>query len=234
MLWWIAAGCDWFDDPIVAQALDYVAAEPRVLAVRADPPWFVSGTEVTFDALVFGPDGPGGSAMLSVCGLDPEVRADISDVSCFADRSRVTELGEVPGLAWTPPALSFDCEEGDTVEFGGACSTRVVMLATPDTDGRLASFGASIGADAAAVGKPLVALADSPPVIELEATEVDGAVLLTTTVDAGRARGARRCRARARPSIPTRSPSAGPSRAARSTRPAARSSTRPTGPPSRP
>lgn len=145
----------------------------------------MSGTEVTFDALVFGPDGPGGSAMLSVCGLDPEVRADISDVSCFADRSRVTELGEVPGLAWTPPALSFDCEEGDTVEFGGACSTRVVMLATPDTDGRLASFGASIGADAAAVGKPLVALADSPPVIELEATEVDGAVLLTTTVELG-------------------------------------------------
>jgi hypothetical protein len=184
MLWWLAA-CDFFDDPIVAKALDYVAAEPRVLGVRADPPWFVSGEEIVFDALVFGPDGPGGTAALSVCGLHSDVRAQIDDVSCFADESEVAELGTVPGLAWTPPALTFECDDGDTTYFDSECATRVQFLATPEGDGRLSSFGAAIEKDPHALPDSLAAIVDSPPVVALDASEGDDGVLLTATFRVG-------------------------------------------------
>ena len=120
----LLGGCfaGFLTDYLSYQALNYQITEPRVLAVRTDPLYLLSGGSVEFDALVVAPtDDEIRSHRISVCGLGHATQTTIWNLSCFEDSTEVSELGVgmLPMLVQIPEVPEIDCDdrfEGSPVE----------------------------------------------------------------------------------------------------------------------
>jgi hypothetical protein len=105
-------------DYLSYQALNYQITEPRVLAVRTDPLFLLSGDSVIVDALIVAPtEDDIRSHRVSVCGLGHATQTTIWNLSCFEDVSEVSQLGigMLPMQVQIPQVPVIDCED----RYGG-------------------------------------------------------------------------------------------------------------------
>ena len=118
MSWlFLFTGCfaGFLTDYLSYQALHYEITEPRVLAIRTDPLYLLSGDSVEIDALIVTPkEDEIRSHRISVCGLGHATQTSIWNLSCFEDESEVSLLGVgmLPMHIQIPEIPEINCRDG--------------------------------------------------------------------------------------------------------------------------
>ena len=115
-------------DYLSYQALNYEITEPRVLAVRTDPLYLLSGDFVEIDALIVAPkEDEIRSHRISVCGLGHATQTSIWNLSCFEDDAEVSVLGigMLPMRVQIPQIPEIDCD--DRFEYSPPMDSGIVL-----------------------------------------------------------------------------------------------------------